>query len=270
MAIESEETCTNCHAFRPVSYEQDGEQGICLLDPAFDPYLDEIIEQDSFAGCRQLVQEKMFPGEQEACNLYDEVDYIDEYDLEPLDSFDVMLETDNQPIECLLDENYQAPKYSFGDHSFSWLLEHDCRLRRIRCQYEKVSAEERRMAADLEYHSFPATQMFRQLTEEPAPPNELPGEVVALAIDPCYAPALLTVGSHEILLGREEEGMQILLSLVELPAGTEDLNIIIDKAGRFLLDRAECARALTLYSKAAERYPKEQMFQAGLAACSPC
>ena len=266
MTGKLENICANCHAFRSVSYAQDDEKGICLLDPAFDPYLDEIIDQDNFAGCRQLVQEKMFSGEQEACSLYDEIDFPE--DCEAL--LDVEQEFDGLPIPQVECDKDIGAKYSFGDHSFRWLLEHDGRLRALRSQYEKVSTQERRMAADMEYHSVPGVQLFRQWTEEPAPTNELPGEVVALAIDPCYAPALLTVGTHEILLGREEEGMQLLLSLVELPAVTEDLNIIIDKAGRFLLDRSEGAGALTLYSKAAEKYPKEQMFQAGLAACRSC
>jgi hypothetical protein len=42
------------------------------------------------------------------------------------------------------------------------------------------------------------------------------------------------VGTHEILLGRIDEGRELLLSLVDLPGDTEDLHVIIDKAGRFL------------------------------------
>ena len=125
------------------------------------------------------------------------------------------------------------------------------------------------MAADFEYHASVAEQMFSEAVGEATPPDDLPGAVIALAVDPCYAPALLTVGTHEILLGRIEEGMSLLFSLLDLPGDTEDLHIIVDKAGRFLLDRLDSSRALVLYEKAAKMYPDEQLFQAGGAACSP-
>jgi len=265
MTGQLEKICANCHSFRPVFYEQDYDRGICLQDPVFDPYLDEIVEKDSFEGCRQLVREKMFSGEREACDLYDEFDCPEDF---PGD-FDLMEEFDEVPVEQTQYFSSVEAGYSFQDHSFSWLLEHDERLRELRADYADSPRQERRMAADLEYHSYPAVQMFRQLVEETAPPDELPGEVVALAIDPGYAPALLTVGTHEILLGRGEEGMSLLLSLVDLPGDTEDLHIIIDKAGSFLLDRQDSSRALELYEKAAKIYPDEQLFQAGIAASSP-
>ncbi len=47
MTTQLEQICTNCHAFRPVSYKQGEEKGICLLGPVFEPYLDEIVELDS-------------------------------------------------------------------------------------------------------------------------------------------------------------------------------------------------------------------------------
>ncbi len=265
MTTEPENICLDCHAFRPVSFAAGKEMGICLLDPVFDPYLDEIIERDSFDGCGQLVQEKMFSSGQEACTLYDEIDYPED-SLEPLD---LMEEFDGVPTRQLQDNDVEKAGSSFQDHSFFWLLEHDERLQELRAEYGALPGGDRRMAADLEYHSMPAAQMFRKLVGETAPRDELPGEVVALAIDPGYAPALLTVGTHEILLGRIEEGLELLLSLVDLPGDTEDLHVIIDKAGRFLLDQLDSSRALALYEKAAKLYPDEQLFQAGIAACSP-
>ncbi len=264
MASELERICTNCHSFRPVSHGVGEEKGICLQDPGFDPYLDEIIEQDNFAGCHQLVREKMFSGERAACTLYDEFDYPED----SLEELDFMQEFDGLPIEPVGYDVDKITGYSFTDHSFFWLLEHDERLRELRSRFEEKSAEERRMAADFEYHASAAEQMFSEVVGEATPPDDLPGVVIALAVDPCYAPALLTVGTHEILLGRVEEGMNLLLSLVDLPGDTEDLHIIIDKAGRFLLDRLDSSRALVLYEKAAKMYPDKQRFRAGGAACS--
>ena len=266
MTTEPENICLDCHAFRPVSFAAGKEMGICLLDPVFDPYLDEIIERDSFDNCGQLVREKMFSGEKEACTLYDEVDYPED----PPETLDLMLEFDGVPIEQLqLQDDVEKAGSSFQDHSFAWLLNHDTELRELRSRFAEKSPEERRMAADFEYHSSLAERLVNEAREKDTPQDSLPGEVVALAIDPGYAPALLTVGTHEILLGRIEEGLELLLSLVDLPGDTKDLHVIIDKAGRFLLDQLDSSRALALYEKAAKLYPDEQLFQAGIAASSP-
>ncbi len=265
MTCHLEKICTNCHAFRPLSCEQGEEKGICLMDPIFETFLDEIVEKDNFEGCQELVRKKIFSGEQEACSLFDPIDFPED-DPEMLD---LVEEFDGVSVQQTQYYGSVETGYSFQDHSFTWLLEHDGRLQKLRAEYSDRSREERRMAVDMEYHSSPAVQMFRKLVGENAPPDELPGEVVALAIDPGYAPALLTVGTHEILLGRVDEGMSLLLSLVDLPSDTEDLRIIIDKAGRFLLDRQDSSRALELYEKAAKIYPDELLFQEGIAACFP-
>ncbi len=265
MTVMRERICTNCHAFRPVSYEQDDEKGICLLDPVFDPYLDDIIERDNFDGCDQLVQEKMFSGEKEACTLYDEIDCPEDFP----ETLDLMQEFDGVPTRQLQDNDGEKADSSFQNHSFSWLLKHDTHLQELRSRFEGKSSEERRMAADFEYHSWLAVRLINEAQGKSPSQDSLPGEVVALAIDPGYAPALLTVGSHEILLGRIEEGLELLLSLVDLPGDTEDLHVIIDKAGRFLLDRLGSSKAMALYEKAVKLYPDEQLFQAGIAACSP-
>lgn len=57
--------------------------------------------------------------------------------------------------------------------------------------------------------------------------------VAPLAIDPEYAPAMLTVASLEYQYGRVDEAMVLFLELTKLSADTEDLPEIIDKAGAF-------------------------------------
>jgi hypothetical protein len=54
-------------------------------------------------------------------------------------------------------------------------------------------------------------------------PSPWPCGYVALAIDPNYAPALLTVASIEYQLGRVRESLKLSLRLLELPPTTEDL-----------------------------------------------
>lgn len=73
MSEELARICGNCNIFYPLSFES-GEHGICLADTAFEPYLDEILEQDDFSRCRELAVEKMFPDEQEPCDRYEEVE----------------------------------------------------------------------------------------------------------------------------------------------------------------------------------------------------
>ena len=67
---------------------------------------------------------------------------------------------------------------------------------------------------------------------------------LALAIDPLFAPALLTVGSLEYQHGSFKEAMELLLKLTNLPENEEDLHEIIDKAGNFLLDHQDFKNAL--------------------------
>ena len=51
---------------------------ICLNDPEFEPYLDEILEKQDFSRCQELVRQKRVSWEQEACPDFDPVEDIDE------------------------------------------------------------------------------------------------------------------------------------------------------------------------------------------------
>lgn len=259
MTQDSERICANCRSFFPDSLGFT-DFGICLADPAFEPYIDELIDHGNFDVCRQLIEKKRFSGDREACPEYDEVDFPDPEE-------DILEEMGALQFPDPGDAPSSSPKYAFQDHSFAWLLEHDARLRDMREWFRNHSAEDRRMAADYEYHSGPARDLFDQLIEREKESTNLPSHLAALAIDPDYAPAILTVGTHEYLLGRVAEAMDLLLSLVPLPPDTEDLAIIIDKAGIFLVGREDYVNALKLYEAAAATFPDEPLFQAGLSFC---
>jgi len=160
------------------------------------------------------------------------------------------------------------PEYSFKEYSFSKLMEISDQMKKLRADYASRPAKERRMAADYEYHASSADQLFFESIGQPKEPTRIPGEVVALAIDPEYAPAILTVGTHEYIRGRVDEAMKLLLSLIDLPEGADDLFVIIDKAGNFLIDQDESVHALDLYSAAAEKFPDEELFQNGIECCN--
>jgi len=89
-----------------------------------------------------------------------------------------------------------------------------------------------------------------------------------LAIDPEYAPAMLTVGSLEYQYGRAEEAMAQFLRLATLPADTEDLAEIIDRAGDFLIDQGDYVNAARLYAAAARAYPEVGLYHVGLGYCA--
>ena len=69
--------CTNCnHSFPSEPFASDF--AICLNDPEFEPYLDDLLENQDFSRCQELINQKRFPWEQEACPDFDPVEDIDE------------------------------------------------------------------------------------------------------------------------------------------------------------------------------------------------
>ena len=159
----------------------------------------------------------------------------------------------------------------FENVSFSVLVKDDRDLAALRSEYASIPARERRMAADWEYHSQMASALFNdsmaRAGKEGLGKSFWPSGVVALAIDPLYAPAILTVGSIEYQLGRVEEAMKLFITLSTLPKDEEDLSIIIDKAGDFLIDQDDCENAFALYSVAEKAYPHETVYLNGSGYC---
>lgn len=159
----------------------------------------------------------------------------------------------------------------FEDVSFFVLVKDDRDLAALRRDYASMSIQERRKAADWEYHSKMASEIFSDSMalagEEGLGKSFWPSVVVALAIDPMYAPAILTVGSIEYQLGRVEEAMKLFMTLTTLPKDEEDLSIIIDKAGDFLIDQDDYENALALYSAAEKAYTYEAVYPNGSGYC---
>jgi len=81
---ELERICFNCGAFFPADYETLDEFGICLNDPEFDPFVDEIIERQDYTSCRNLVRRKKFSGDREACGEFEPVENLQIGDKTPL------------------------------------------------------------------------------------------------------------------------------------------------------------------------------------------
>ena len=147
----------------------------------------------------------------------------------------------------------------FKNEPFSVLIKDVRELAALRREYASIPADERRMAADWEYHSEMASDIFNNSMalagNEGLGKSDWPPGFAALAIDPLYAPAILTVGSIEYQIGCTKEAMKLFMTLTTLPKDEEDLSVIIDKAGDFLIDQDDYKNALTLYSAAEKAYP---------------
>ena len=159
----------------------------------------------------------------------------------------------------------------FENQPFSTLVKEDVHLSALHREYASVPAQERRKAADWEYHSQMANEIFNDsmavIGEDGLRSFGWPSGIVALAIDPLYGPAILTVGSIEYQVGRIEEAMKLFYRLLELPKNEEDLSIIIDKAGDFLIDQEDYENSLSLYSAAEKVFPHEVIYPIGAGYC---
>jgi hypothetical protein len=69
-----EAICFNCHQFFPTRMNEPTEFGICLNDQAFEPFIEELLEDPGTAPRQELIHRKKFSGEQEACDDFEEID----------------------------------------------------------------------------------------------------------------------------------------------------------------------------------------------------
>lgn len=74
MNQKTESICFNCNSFFPDTMQRPTEFGICLEDPAFEPFIDALFEDPDIAPCHELIQTKKFQGDRQACEHFDQVD----------------------------------------------------------------------------------------------------------------------------------------------------------------------------------------------------
>lgn len=165
----------------------------------------------------------------------------------------------------------QQKTISFGELPFSELIKRDRRLAELRQEYADGTAEERREAAEWAYDESIADRLFNQaiiaVGQESLIQESWPDGIAALAIDPTYAPAMLTVGSMEYQLGRRDEATNLFHGLTKLPTDTPEIEVIVDKAGDYLLSEKDFGRAADLYTAASIKFPANTAFLNGLAYC---
>lgn len=158
---------------------------------------------------------------------------------------------------------------TLADVPYHVLVEKDPELRALHARHAVLPAEERREAAQWAYDSACASMLMAQATKETdlIRPEWLEA-AVPLAIDPEYAPAMLTVGTLEYQYGRVREAMSLFLKLITCPADTEDLHEIIGKAGEFLMDQGDHAHAGQLYAGAVQAFPHVAEHHVGQGICA--
>lgn len=152
---------------------------------------------------------------------------------------------------------------AFTEVPFRILVETVEELAELRRSYAAKPSKDRKAAAEWEYHEDAADEFWQCATGRTTN-LPFPRAVYALAIDPSYAPAILTVGSMEYLYGRAEEAMALFMKLPAFSSRTEDLPVLIDKAGDFLCKHRGYENALRLYREACARHPKVALFHDGL------
>ncbi|MEA1952248.1 MAG: tetratricopeptide repeat protein, partial [Planctomycetota bacterium] len=157
---------------------------------------------------------------------------------------------------------------TLAEMPFHELIEKNAELRELRAQYAGLSVEQRREAAQWAHDGAHASMIFARFANKHDCGDSTWHDTVApLAIDPEYAPAMLSVGSLEYQYGRVEEAMSLFLKLTTLPINTEDLTEIIDKAGDFLIDQDDPVNAGQLYAAATQAYPEVAPYHIGLGYC---
>ncbi len=73
----SNKVCCRCTNFLFLDAENNSDFGICLRDEAFDPYIDELMEDLNYESCKELVEEKKMLNDTAACEHYEEAMIID-------------------------------------------------------------------------------------------------------------------------------------------------------------------------------------------------
>ena len=104
--------------------------------------------------------------------LYEEVEIWEIPDEASLDMIERL------KLQTREEEGQKPTGYFFKDYSFVWLLEHDEQLQKIRHESQHRSPEDRRMAADHEYHATIAHQLFLEIIGNTRPTPTVDGRYV--------------------------------------------------------------------------------------------
>ena len=72
-----EEICCNCNYFFPYLLHGPSEYGICLKDDEFEPYIEDLLEDEDYDCCIELIEEKKFDGNLNSCKEFEMAEIIE-------------------------------------------------------------------------------------------------------------------------------------------------------------------------------------------------
>ena len=78
MPKETEKICFDCNQFFPEQLGETSEFGICLMDPVFEPYLDELLEGRVDTRLREIINSKKYEGDREICEAFQPIEEIED------------------------------------------------------------------------------------------------------------------------------------------------------------------------------------------------
>jgi len=73
---ELDRICINCNSFFPAETTPT-EYGICLMDGTFDPHIEELLENNNYDCCMDLIEKLKFDGNREVCKDFEPVEGIE-------------------------------------------------------------------------------------------------------------------------------------------------------------------------------------------------
>ena len=106
--MELDRICQNCSGFVQDKDDLETDLGVCVMDEAFDPLLDEIMENADFSKCYDLYLEKRFDGGREPCDQYEEPEYIEIPEGEDINDFIAYFQMQHQNMDEVVKYLYDA------------------------------------------------------------------------------------------------------------------------------------------------------------------
>lgn len=106
--MEQDKICQNCSSFFQDSRDFNTDFGICLDDEAFEPFLDEIVENADFSNCYDMYQKKRFDGGKEACDQYEEPEIIEIPDNEDVNAYILFEKMKHQNVDEIIKYLYNS------------------------------------------------------------------------------------------------------------------------------------------------------------------
>jgi len=98
--IGESKICINCNYFFPYPLNVASEFGICLNDKMFEPYIEELLENENYDSCKELIIKKKFNGNENCCKDFEMIEIIGEIPENEIVEIDI---NDEQVLSKIID-----------------------------------------------------------------------------------------------------------------------------------------------------------------------